>query len=121
VYFLSKASGKIDIIKTNLDGTDRKTVLAGTGKEDQRNTVLLASKDWKYLALQSRRDSKLAKLYLIDTSTDKLSTIDEGDADFVLAGWKNHYFIYEVDRNGKNVWETNQQALKSFNADNQQL
>src|SRR6202008_1449233 len=57
VYLLSKKSGKIDVVKTNLDGSDRKPVLAGTGKEEDRGTVLLASRDWKYLALLSRRDS----------------------------------------------------------------
>src|SRR6185295_2559549 len=51
IYFLSNASGKIDLVKSNLDGTDRQTVLAGTGKEDKLNTVLLASRDWKYVAL----------------------------------------------------------------------
>jgi len=56
VFFLSNAGGKIDVVSTNLDGTDRKVVLAGTGKEDRNNTVLLASSDWKYLALLSLRD-----------------------------------------------------------------
>ncbi len=121
VYFLSKASGKIDVVKTNLDGSDRKTVLAGTGKEDDTGTVLLASRDWKYLALQARRDSKLPKLYLIDTSTDKLTTIDEGDANFNLTGWLDHYFVYTVTRNGKQLWQSKQAALKSFNADSKVL
>ncbi len=121
IYFLSKASGNIDVVKTNLDGSDRKTVLAGTGKEDDTGTVLLASRDWKYLVLQSRRDSKLAKLYLIDTSTDKLTTIDEGNATFNITGWIDHYFIYTVDRIGKQPWESNQTALKSFNADSKVL
>jgi hypothetical protein len=65
IYFLSKLSGKIDVVKTNLDGTGRETVLAGTGKEDKRNTVLLASRDWKYLALLSRRAGGSPTLYLI--------------------------------------------------------
>jgi hypothetical protein len=31
VYFLSRQTGKIDVVKTDLDGTNRQTVLAGTG------------------------------------------------------------------------------------------
>ena len=77
IYMLSKASGTIDVVKTNLDGTDRQIVLAGTGKEDDGDTVLLASKNWKYLALKSHRDGALAKLYVIDTTTDKVDTIDD--------------------------------------------
>ncbi len=116
VYFLSKASGKIDVVKTNLDGTERHTVFAGTGSEDDRNTVLLASRDWKYLALLSRRSGSLSKLYLIETATDKVTTMDEGNATFNLVGWHNNYFVYEVDRNNVKYWQARASSLKSFNA-----
>jgi hypothetical protein len=122
VYFLSNKSGKIDVVKTNLDGTNRQTVLAGTGNEQQTGTVLLASRDWKYLVLESIRDtSGKPKLYLINTATDKLTTMDEGDADFRLVGWYNHYFVYSVTRTNLKFWEANRQALKSYNAESGQL
>jgi hypothetical protein len=116
LYFLSNLSGKVDVVKTNLDGTERQTVLAGTGKEDPDNTALLASRDWKYLALLSRRAGANASLYLIDTSTDKLATIDAGDANFNLVGWSDHTFVYEVTRNGVQNWQPNARALKSYAA-----
>lgn len=121
VYFLSKQTGKIDVIKTDLDGGNRQTVLAGTGKEEDRGTVLLATRDWKYLALQSRRESDKARLYLIDTSTDKLTEIDSGDATFAPVGWENHLFIYKVTRNNVQTWLPKNEALKTYNADNLQL
>lgn len=121
VYFLSKASGKIDVVKTNLDGTERKTVLAGTGNEDNTGTVLLASRDWKYLVLLSKRTSSAAKLYLIDTSDDKLTTVDEGKASFTLIGWLDHNFAYQVNRDGKQVWDTKAKAIKTYNADSKTL
>jgi len=121
VYFLSKLSGKIDVVKTNLDGTGRQTVLAGTGKEDDSGTVLLASRDWKYLALLSRRAGDNAALYLIDTSSDSLSNIDVGNASFSLVGWSDDNFIYSVTRAGIQPWQPHAQALKSFNANSKQL
>ncbi|MBX4201789.1 carboxypeptidase-like regulatory domain-containing protein [Candidatus Saccharibacteria bacterium] len=121
VYFLSKLSGKIDVVKTNLDGTGRKTVLAGTGKEQETGTVLLASRDWKYLALLSRRAGNAPALYLIDTSNDSLSTIDEGNAEFSLAGWVNDDFVYSVTRTNVQLWQANRQALKGFNAPTKKL
>jgi hypothetical protein len=121
VYFLSKLSGKIDVVKTNLDGTARQTVLAGTGNEDQTNTVLLASRDWKYLALLSRRAGGSPSLYLIDTSNDSLSTIDEGNADFSLTGWVDNNFVYTVTRNDVQLWQANRQVIKSFNAPTKKL
>jgi hypothetical protein len=116
VYFLSKLSGKIDVVKTNLDGTNRQTILAGTGKEDDHGTVLLASRDWKYLALLSKRAGGLPTLYLIDTSDDSLTTMDTGDADFSPAGWVNDDFVYTVTRNANQLWQAGRQVLKSYDA-----
>lgn len=121
VYFLSKLSGKIDVVKTDLDGSNRQTVLAGTGKEEEGNTVLLAARDWKYLALLSRRDSAKAKLYLLDTNGDKLTEIDSGDATFNLAGWSDHNFLYTAARSSVHNWQPKQSALKTYNAESGQL
>lgn len=117
LYFLSNLSGKIDVVKTNLDGTDRQTVLAGTGNEDPNNTSLLASRDWKYLALLSKRSGDNASVYLIDTTNgDKLTTVDQGNANFSFIGWSGDRFIYQVTRNTVSDWQPNKQALKSLDA-----
>jgi hypothetical protein len=116
VYFLSKLSGKVDVVKTNLDGTDRQTVLAGTGNEDDRNTVLLASRDWKYLALLSRRAGNNPTLYVINTGSDSLNTVESGSADFTLTGWSGDNFIYTVSHNDVQLWRAGRQVLKSYNA-----
>lgn len=116
VYFLSRKSGRIDVVKTNLDGSERQTVVAGTGREEDNNTILLASRDWKYLAFLSRRDSDKPKLYLIDTSSDKMTVMDEGDATFQLVGWSDRNFVYRVTRNAVKDWQPKKQALKSYNA-----
>jgi hypothetical protein len=121
IYFLSKRTGKIDVMKSNLDGTDQKVVLAGTGTESDTDTILLASRDWKYLALKSKRDNSPAKLYYIDTSVDKLNTLDEGNADFQLVGWAGDTFVYQVNRNGMSQWQVGLFAIKSFNATNSKL
>jgi len=121
LYFLSKLSGKIDVVKTDLDGTNRQTVLAGTGKEEEAGTVLLASRDWKYLALISRRAGLQARVYLIETANDKLTVIDEGNASFTAVGWSNDKFIYTVNRNTVQLWQAKKFALKSYNASTKNL
>lgn len=121
VYYLSKLSGRIDLVKTNLDGSERETIFAGTGREDDIGTVLLASRNWKYLALLSRHDSDLPKLYLIETANDKVTTIDEGNASFSMVGWDGDSFVYQVTRNTYNDWQSKKNALKSFNAESKQL
>ena len=118
LYFLSDLSGKVDVVSTNLDGSDRKTVLAGTGSEDKNNTVLLASRDWQYLALLSKRDGDSeAKLYLISTADGKLTTIDGTAGNISLVGWNNHYFVYVLSRDDVQLWQPNKQSIISYNAD----
>jgi Tol biopolymer transport system component len=120
VYFLSKRTGKINVMSSNLDGSDQKVVVEGTGRESQHSTSLFATRDWKYLALFAKRDDK-DKLYLINTADGKLSVMDEGDVNFTLYGWQNDHFVYTVMANNKQSWDANRFTLKSFNASNGKL
>lgn len=121
VYFLSKQSGKVDVVKTNFDGSSRSVIVPGTGNENDRETSLLASRDWKYLALLAKRDKETA-LYLIDTATGKLETIDEGkDLRFSLVGWSGSRFVYSLTRENRKDWQAGYQVLKSYNAPTRQL
>lgn len=117
VYFLSNLSGKIDVVKTNLDGSDRQTVLAGTGNESDHDTQLLQTADWKYLILKAKRSTDPAKLYAINTGNDQSDVIDEGDADFTPVGWSGHHFVYVVNRRDVPSWKPYAQALKTYDAD----
>jgi hypothetical protein len=118
VYFLSNLSGKIDVVSANLDSTGRKTVLAGTGSEDQSNTVLLASRDWKYLALLSKRDGgNYPKLFLINTKDDSVTTMDEGTVSYTLIGWSGHRFVYQSSNQNVPDWKPGASSIKSYDAD----
>ena len=111
LYFLSNDSGTIDVVKTNLDGSARQTVLAGTGKEDPKTTSLLASRDWRYLVLEAQRDTGQLALYLIDTS----------NATFNLIGWYGHDFMYDLVSNTTPQSQTGHEVIKSYDADHLQL
>lgn len=122
MYFLSNQSGNLDVVSTNLDGSDRQTVLAGTGNEDQNNTVLLASRDWQYLALLSKRDGgTYAKLYLITTATGAVTTMSTAKADFTLVGWSGHNFVFEAVRSDIQPWQPGRVQLQSYDAETARL
>ena len=122
VYFLSKRSGTIDVMKSDLDGSNAAVVLAGTGSEDEFKTTLSASPDWKYLILQARRDSDKAKIYVIDTATGTLKNVDEGNASFDLYSWADSdRFVYRVNREDVNNDQDKKFALKVYNARTGQL
>lgn len=120
VYFLSQASGTTDVVKASLDGSDRHTVLAGTGHEDA-DTSLIASRDWRYVVLKSHRDATQSGLYLIDTDTDKVTQFDNSTAVYTPIGWSGHSFLYDVVRTAQPQSQAGRESLKSYNADQQQL
>lgn len=121
VYFLSNLSGHIDVVKTNLDGSERQTVLAGTGREDAQTTSLLASRDWRFLVLEARRETAQAILYIIDTKTDKVSKLDSDTANFQLIGWYGHNFVYDKVSTTMDRWQPGREQLKSYDADKDDL
>jgi hypothetical protein len=117
LYFLSNLSGKLDVVSTNLDGSDRSTVLAGTGSEDANTTVLLASRDWKYLTLLSKRSGDYPQLYLINASSNQTTPIDSTLGNYTPVGWSGHYFVYKLNDPSVQSWQPAATVLKSFNAD----
>lgn len=121
IYFLSNAKGTIDVVKSDLDGSARKTVLAGTGHESSKTTSLLASRDWRYLVLKASRDGGQPALYLIDTSNDKVTEFDNSGGDITLVGWYGHDFVYDEVKSSQSNWQTGREALKSYDADHLQL
>lgn len=120
VYFLSKAEGTIDVVKANLDGSDREVVLEGTGKENDEATVMVATRDWKYLALLSSRDGK-DKIWVIDTATNKATAIEDADAmEYKLHGWNDTSLVYGATNTKLKYYANGHEKLKSYNAAGQQ-
>lgn len=118
VYYLSKATGKINVMKANLDGSAASVVVEATGSESDQSTVLLAARDWQYMMLSAKRKANVAgQLYVIDAKTNTLKTVDEGNVGIQLVGWSDHNFLYIVTRNDKKEWEEKYQAVKSYDAD----
>jgi len=121
IYFLSNQSGTIDVVKSNLDGGSRQTVLAGSGHETTNNTRLLASSDWRYLALEADRNGSGPALYLINTANGQVSEFDSSSATFNLIGWSGHNFVYNLTSTNKNQWQAGYEVVKDYNADQAEL
>lgn len=121
VYFLSNLSGNVDVISANFDGSNRTTVAAGTGNEDQ-TTQLFVSPDQKYLALYAKRDdSGSAKLYMVNTSSGQLSQMDTAVATFSPVGWGGDRFVYQAASLTLQNWQPHQSSLKSYDAASGQI
>lgn len=121
VYFLSKSSGKIDVVKTNLDGSERQTVLAGTGTEDDSTTTMISTTDWKHLALSTHRADKKNQLILINTADDSQTTMDEGNANFTLLGWDGKKLVYQSENLDIPYNVSGRYKIKAYDAGSQGL
>jgi hypothetical protein len=116
VYVLSKQSGKLDVVKMNLDGTEREVSVPATGNEEVANTYIVPSSDWKFAVLHARRDSGTPALYLLDTANDKLTEIDTTKALYNVVGWSGHRLVYSMQRTDVADWRAGKQEIKQFDA-----
>lgn len=118
IYFMSKRTGKLDVMKVNLDGSDAKVAVSGTGSEQDDNTRLIQSPDGKHVALVARRSATepTAQLYVLAAEDDKLTSADTGNAEFSLVGWSGSRLVYIVTRNDLAATAAGKSKLKSYDA-----
>ena len=117
VFVLKKSNGIIDVVSSNLDGSDSKTVVAGTGKEIVADTQLIMSSGGEYVALKSRRDDELnAKLFVFNSSKNTMNLIDQEQASFIPVGWIGTKFIYTVYKKDVALWSPAKQIIRSYDA-----
>ncbi|MFZ1361128.1 MAG: carboxypeptidase-like regulatory domain-containing protein [Candidatus Saccharimonadales bacterium] len=118
VYFLNKQDGRIAVVKTNYDGSALKVVVPGTGDESDESTALIASTDWRYMALRAKRaPNKPESLYVVSTKDDSYVVMDDASATFVPVGWIGHLFVYQSTVLGNDQWRGGSTVLKSYNAE----
>lgn len=118
VYFLSNRNGKLDVMKANLDGSDTKIVVPGTGSERLSDSFILQSANGKYVALVIKRkpSDPTAQLYVLAAADDKLLQTDSGNALFQLYDWVGDKLIYTVQRQDLPVWQQGASKIKAYDA-----
>jgi len=117
--FLSKATGVINVMQANLDGTSPQVLLTGTGQESDDTTTLLSTRDWKYSALLADRSgSGTDALYLI-TGAGQPVTIDASGAQLTLAGWLGHTFFWQQELASPAYGAPGHFVIKAYEADTQ--
>lgn len=118
IYYLSNATGEVNVMRSNLDGTSPNAIIKGTGNEDS-TSLLLSSRDWVYSAYTAKRDDN-PTIYIID-GQGNYSEIDSGDVGFTAIGWSGHTYFYEVNHFSQPFWSANRTVIKAYNADSKKL
>lgn len=99
--FVSKQSGKYDVVATELDGQNRRVLLGGSGLENP-DIALVVSPDGRHAAVVSTKDNQrdsrgylLQALTLIDIDTGNASTIEHA-AQINLLTWRGPALVFSI-------------------------
>lgn len=118
--FVSKQSGKYDVYSMDLDGRDKKVLLAGTGNENS-TIALVVSPDNTQAALVSTRDGKrdadgflLSALTFINIRTGASSTVDHAQQ-IQLVDWIDNRLIYRSTVAAASAANSQRNRLISYN------
>ncbi|HSD55548.1 MAG TPA: hypothetical protein VLA92_00165, partial [Candidatus Saccharimonadales bacterium] len=120
--YVSKQSGKYDVFSADLDGKDRKLLLAGTGNESP-TISLVVSPDGNRAALVSTRDNIrdsdgfiMQALTLINLEEGTSVTIDHAEQ-IQLVDWVDNRLIYRTTLAGASAPNAQRNRLIAYNYD----
>lgn len=117
--FVSKQSGKYDLVSMYVDGKDRKTLLAGTGNESN-NVGLVVSPDNSLAAMVSTRDNVrssdgflLSTLMVVDTERSLPATVTHAEQVQLIA-WDGNKILFVETSAGASKANPNRFRLISY-------
>ena len=120
--FISKQSGKYDVYSADIDGQNRKLLLAGTGLETS-NMSLVVKPDGTQAALVSSRDDKrdsdgylLQALTIIDLTRGASATIDHAEQ-IQLIDWVGDRLVYNITVAGASAANPQRNRLVAYKLD----
>jgi hypothetical protein len=120
--FVSKQTGTYDVYTIDLDGTNRRLILSGTGNEGP-NMSLVMSPDGKRAALVSTRDNVrdsdgflLQALTIIDISAGTSVTVDHAEQ-IQPVDWQGSRLIYRTTLAGASAADSQRSRLISYDYD----
>jgi hypothetical protein len=119
VVFVSKESGKYDVYKMYLDGTDRSVLLAGTGLETQA-IATLPNASGENVAIASSRDDRrnsdgylLTALNIVNVATGDRTNIEYAEQ-INLIGWRGGTLVYQQTVAGASAANPNRQKIIAY-------
>jgi hypothetical protein len=117
--FVTKQSGKYDVYAMDIDGQNKKLLLAGTGRENS-NVALTVSPDGNEVALVSTRDDirdkdgyLMSALTLINVHDSTVLVVDHAEQ-IQLIDWSDNRVIYQATAAGASASNPQRYRLISY-------
>lgn len=118
--FVSNQNGKYDVYSIDMDGQNRKLVLAGSGNESS-NISLVVSPDGTRAAMVATRDNMrdadgylLQALTIIDLAQGTSVTVDHAEQ-IQLVDWVGNRLIYRMTLAGASAANSQRSRIISYN------
>jgi hypothetical protein len=121
IYYLKQINGIMDVVGSNLDGSNPKIILNGTGNENVGNSFLYPSPDWKNLVLITNRSGSNQSIYTVNPSNSQIKEIDSSTGNINPIGWYNDQFIYQNEGSYNTEFNPGNNQIKSYNEESNQL
>lgn len=123
--FVSKRSGKLDVYKIDVDGTNEEVVLAGSGAE-QDDMVIVPSSSDNNIAVVSTRDNQrngdgylLHVLNVINLDDNKVTTVARSER-IQIIGWSSGRLVYVQIAEGASGTNPKRHRLMSYDLEKEE-
>lgn len=120
--YVSKQSGKYDVYQIDVDGKNKKLLLAGTGREDQQIS-LVQHPTRQLVALVSNRDNKqnqdgyrLSTLTIIRSNGGEPLSLDNSE-DIRIIDWTDDKLVYVKIKAGTSAGNAERYQLMAYDPD----
>lgn len=125
--YVSKESGRYDLYKMDLDGQNKRVLLAGTGRETAALQVMVDSAGKRAALVSTRDDMRNKEGYLLSALT--LVDIASGDSEVIehaeqitLIGWNGTTLVYQQTVAGASAANASRNRIMAYEyADSQRL
>ncbi len=117
--YVSKQSGKYDVFKIDVDGKHKKLLLAGSGLETDRISLVQHAEEERAALVSSREDKRNNEGYLLQTLT--LLDVDNGDTRIIeqsegiqIVSWIKDRLVYVKVKAGTSAGNPERFQLMSY-------
>ena len=116
IFYLTNQNNKLNLMKSNLDGSSPSVVVVPTGKENISTSHIYQSLDNKYLILFTNRGGTNNQLYSVSVNTAQLNEFDNGSDKITPIGWVGDYFYYDSISSSLSNASAGYEQIKMYNA-----
>lgn len=117
IAFLSNSSGKLDVMISNLDGTEKKVLVPSSGNENFSSSKLYMSPNKRFAMYFANRGGTGQFLHLISLDTGTIELVTNEPLVYEPIGWVQESFLYKTSPQYTGGFVVGIETLQTYNPD----